>query len=731
MALFTELKRRNVFRVAIAYAVIAWLLAQVADLAFASFGAPDWVPKSFLFLLVLGFPLAVFFAWAFELTPEGVKREKDVDRSQSITHQTGRKLNVVIISLLVIALGFLLFDKFAIRSDRPTGTLDAIGEIDKSIAVLPFENRSNREEDRFFTDGIHDDLLSTIANIGSMKVISRTSVMEYRNTTKKIPEIAAELGVATILEGGIQRSGNQVRINVQLIDASTDQHVWAETYDRELTTENLFAIQSEVSNAIAASLNATLTPKEHQRINSLPTNNIEAYEAYLLGDKRWRARESESVNESVRLFQKAVDLDPEFALAWAGLGTALVFQVDFSSAEPRKTYPKAERAVFKALALDDQLGEAHAALGLLRLAQADFEASEEALKRAIELVPNSVDVHNWYAVLFARQGRKEDALTMYQRGLELDPLSVIIRSNFAITNGQIGRFDEMREAYERVIEISPESNSGYEGISIFHRSVRGRYDDALLWMLKANAVTPRDSENRSFIVSNLITLGDIEHAKLWLDEIRNRESDSYVYNAWMGTLALRLGQTDSATRLSQRLGQQLPVLRGYLIALALLRDDDLSRNRAEDALDRYRQSYPEILDNSSPEVHQNNFSAALEIAYLLQAMGANSRAEEVLEETLAVTESIPLIGPGGSGSGSAAVFALMGRKQDALAEIRRSVDAGWRATWWYYFDHYAPFESLRGEPEFQAVRAEVEADMAEQLAAVREMEANGDIQLTP
>ena len=259
MRLLTELKRRNVFRVAIAYGVVAWVLAQIADLAFENFGAPDWVAKSVLLVLMLGFPLAVIFAWAFELTPDGIKLEKDVERDESITAQTGKKLNGLIIALLVVAVVVLLVER-SFRTTAPSPEEVVVTEsADLSIAVLPFDNRSNRQEDEFFTEGIHDDLLTTMANIGSMKVISRTSVLEYKDTTKKIPEIARELGVANILEGGVQRSGNQVRINVQLIDAKTDEHLWAEIYDRELTAENLFRIQSEVARAIAKALQATLS----------------------------------------------------------------------------------------------------------------------------------------------------------------------------------------------------------------------------------------------------------------------------------------------------------------------------------------------------------------------------------------------------------------------------------------------------------------------------------------
>ena len=296
MSFLDELKRRNVFRVGIAYAVSAWVLLQMLDVIGEILELPAWGGKVILVILATGFFVTLFAAWAFELTPEGIKRESEVDRSQSITSQTGRKLNVLIFALMALAITYLLVDKFVLVPRLAEQELAAtkalvlpaestvVQSIDRlSIAVLPFENRSAREQDQFFTDGIHDDLLTSIARIGSMKVISRTSVMEYRGTTKKIPEIAAELGVANILEGGIQRSGEQVRINVQLIDAQTDEHLWAETFDRKLTAENLFAIQSEISTRIAEALQATLSPAEEQRLRQMPTANLDAYDAYLRG----------------------------------------------------------------------------------------------------------------------------------------------------------------------------------------------------------------------------------------------------------------------------------------------------------------------------------------------------------------------------------------------------------------------------------------------------------------
>ncbi len=245
--LFAELKRRNVFRVGLAYAIVAWLLVEVASVVLPTFKAPEWVMQVFTFLVILGFPLALIFAWAFELTPEGIKREAEVDRAESITHVTGRKLDFAIIGLLVIAVVYFAVDKFVLQGETEQASVVR----EKSIAVLPFENLSQDATNEPFTIGIHDDILTQISKISALKVISRTSVMEYSDTTKNLKTIGAELGVATVLEGGVQRAGDRVRINVQLIDAATDEHLWADTYDRRLTAANIFAIQTEIATAIA------------------------------------------------------------------------------------------------------------------------------------------------------------------------------------------------------------------------------------------------------------------------------------------------------------------------------------------------------------------------------------------------------------------------------------------------------------------------------------------------
>jgi len=479
---FEEIKRRNVVRVGVAYGIAAWVLLQVADLVLDAIEAPAWVLQALMLVVGLGFVAAVVIAWAYEITPEGIKREKDVDRDQSIAGQTGRKLDRIIIVFLVVAVGVLLVERSlgppekgsepfsqaetAQITDQETGKRaltpfpQPATPANNVIAALPFANRSNVEEDLFFTDGIHDDLLTQLAKIDGLKVISRTSVMEYRNTTKKIPEIAAELGVGKILEGGVQRAGSRVRINAQLIDVATDEHLWAETFDREMTIENLFDIQSEITRHIVAAVKGELSPADRRALADSPTDNVEAYEAFL------RARAltlradyvSENYIEAEPWAQRAVDLDPGFAEAWALLveihGQA-VWQGWDRSDERRA---RAEAALANALRLKPESPAVIAA-------EADFyyrfdEDYKKALgyfERAHEAAPGDSRILVFKAITERRAGYWDESIASFERALELDPSNSFIINQLIDTLGNMNQWDRVRYLTDTYILRFPSS----------------------------------------------------------------------------------------------------------------------------------------------------------------------------------------------------------------------------------------------------------------------------------
>src|SRR6266487_2024964 len=312
---FAELKRRNVYKVAIAYAVVAWLLMQVASQIFPFFEIPNWAVRLVVLLLVIGFPVAMILAWAFELTPEGIKRAEDVDLSPTLTRKTGRKLDFFIIAALLLVIGFLVFQRL-----HPSVSPAVSSSLEKSIAVLPFENFSEDKAFAFFADGVQDEILTDLAKIADLKVISRTSVMQYKNvSTRNLPEIAQALKVAHVLEGSVQRSANRVRVSAQLIDARNDTHVWAEKYDRDLA--DVFAIQSEIAEKIADQLQARLSPKEKAAMAERPTSDLAAYDLYLRakeliydGDANL-SRQRDDLFKAVQLLDQAIARDPAFLVA--------------------------------------------------------------------------------------------------------------------------------------------------------------------------------------------------------------------------------------------------------------------------------------------------------------------------------------------------------------------------------------------------------------------------------
>ena len=411
----SELRRRNVLRIAAAYALVSWILIEAGSVLLPTFGAPDWFFKIYVLVVLFGFIVALVIAWVFEITPDGVKRERDIDRS-TYQPRSREKMNAIIISLLVIALGVsITFNVTGIRGESAT-LVDTVAY--DSIAVLPFSSRSTDAENQYFADGIHDDILTRLADVESLRVISRTSVNRYRDTTKNMRQIGQELGVATVVEGAVQRSGDQVRITVQLIDAATDEHIWADVYDEALTIQNVFDIQTQISAQIASALRAALTPQDELRLAARPTNSIEAYAEYVKGRGNLSIRSFASLAEARQQFTNAIEIDPNYAQAHSALAqTVLVMLSNHKSIPPSEAFSIAESAIDTALGIDPDLAEAFAARGLLemmrwedtRIGQGNIESADSFLK-AIELSPSLADTYVWFASLRTTEGDVDGAI---------------------------------------------------------------------------------------------------------------------------------------------------------------------------------------------------------------------------------------------------------------------------------------------------------------------------------
>src|ERR1700736_6341433 len=449
---FAELKRRNVYKVAVAYLVVSWLLIQAASIFLPAFDAPPWVMKIFIIVIIFGFPVALIFSWAFEITPEGIKLESEIEPNKSIARRTGRKIVAVTIALAVVAAGLFVYQLVRSKSDSSGSPITA-AIANKSIAVLPFENLSRDPDNAYFCEGVQDEILTRLAKVADLKVISRTSTQHFKSTPDNLREIAKQLGVAHILEGSVQKAGDSVRVNVQLINALSDAHLWADTYDRKLT--DIFAVESEIAKTIAETLQAKITGSEKNSIAKAPTANPEAYELYLKGRFFWNKRTGDDLRKSIEYLKQAIAKDPNYALAYAALADSYGLLRFYGGASPAESVVPAQAAAKKALELDDSLAEAHASLGLIATEELEVNRGVDELERAIQLNPNYATAHHWLGLALATLRQSDRSIGELKRALELDPLSVIINADLAWTYASAHRLDQAEAQARKTLEIDP------------------------------------------------------------------------------------------------------------------------------------------------------------------------------------------------------------------------------------------------------------------------------------
>lgn len=450
---FRELKRRNVYRVAVAYGVVAWLIAQIATQVFPFFDIPNWAVADVIVALIFGFPIAALLSWLFDFTPEGIVRTKDVDPTRSGQAGFGRRLDFVIIGVLLLVIGMLIYQRRPFRAQSG----EAIPQ--KSIAVLPFENFSEEKGNEFFADGIQDDILTSLARIHDLRVISRTSVQSYRGTkeSRNLREIGKALGVENILEGSVRREGNRVVVNVQLIDALHDRHIWANRYDR--TLDDSLGLQGELAAEIASALRATLSPDEKARVETKPTRVANAYVFYLRANQISRNSDTllEDYKTAEQLYLQAIALDQDFALAHARL--ASVCAEIFHFHEPIASWKtKARNEAELALRLQPNLAEGHYALGqCIFWMDQDYTAALVEFDKALQLSPNNAEVDALIAAIKRRQGKWQESLKAYERTQLIDPQNANVARNILITNTALRRWPEAARAAEHWRKLAPSS----------------------------------------------------------------------------------------------------------------------------------------------------------------------------------------------------------------------------------------------------------------------------------
>ena len=450
---FAELKRRNVYKVAVAYAIVGWLLIQIATQVFPFLEIPHWVVRLVIALVAIGFPIALIIAWAFELTPQGIKRTDDAEIPVAGVSKNRAWIYVAAVGA-TFSIGLFFVGRYTGRDSVRTDRTELPA---KSIAVLPFDNLSRDPDNAFFAEGVQDEILTRLAKIADLKVISRTSTQRFKSAPDNLPQIARQLGVMHILEGSVQKSNDQVRVNVQLINAMTDAHLWADTYDRKLT--DIFAVESEIAKAIADALQAKLTGSEKQMMATAPTTDMAAYELYHKGRSLWGKRTGDNIPKAIGFFEQAIARDPNYALAYAGLANAYVILPFWTNANRRDSNTRAKEAALKALSLDSNVAEAHLALGkVLFFSELDLPGATHEYERAIELKPNEAAAHHWYGNdALAAVGRFEEAIAEGKRAVGLDPLSSVMNVDLGETFYYARRYDEALRQMRKGLELDPSS----------------------------------------------------------------------------------------------------------------------------------------------------------------------------------------------------------------------------------------------------------------------------------
>jgi TolB-like protein/Tfp pilus assembly protein PilF len=505
----TELKRRNVYRAAVAYGVVAWFLTQLTTQVLPLFEIPNSAMRFVVIALAVGFPIAMLLSWLYELTPEGIVRTEDLRPAQarSIQRATGRILDFIIIGALLLVVAMLIVGRLPFY--RQTG--ESISA--KSIAVLPFENLSRDPDNAYFADGIQDEILTRLSKIADLKVISRTSTQHYKSAPENLPEIARQLGVAHILEGRVQKSGDAVRVNVQLLNAQTDSHLWAETYDRKLT--DIFGVESEIAKRIAESLHAKLTGREEQALAVKPTNNPGAYDAYLRG-RAFEGRGPFALAEkAIGYYEQAVQLDPNFALAWAWLSRANASVYFTSGGKNVARRDAVKKALENAERLQPNLPESQLALGYYQFqVLGDYGLAKTTFRLASKMLPGSSEVPYALGLIAENEGNWNESVAYFEQGLTLDPRNVELLKQAAFTYAWLRQFPTALKLYDRTLDIIPNDPETMAFKAAVYQA-QGNLQEAAKLLSERNAQHPSENASASASVTILRQLRlERNHAEL-------------------------------------------------------------------------------------------------------------------------------------------------------------------------------------------------------------------------
>jgi TolB-like protein/predicted Zn-dependent protease len=716
--LVAELKRRNVFKVATAYMVVGWIALQIAEMFFDSFGAPVWAFRSLSVVVILGFPIACLLAWAFESTPDGVVRADTVDTDAQKTRWFDYLWAALIVATLLVAAANLREDWRGPKdgSDKLKALLANEHEI--SIAVLPFENLSSSEENAFFAAGVHEDILTHLSKIGGMRVISRTSVLGYSNKGEKsVLQIGQELNVNRILEGSVRRAGDQVRVTVQLIDADNDNHLWSENYDRKL--QNIFAVQSEVSQAVAAQLHIELNPEQAARLATAPTANIAAYDLYNQARSGSEVTGRE-VRRMMALLEQVIVLDPGFAPAYAQLATLYPLRALFDL-EWRNVRKKAYTVAEKALQLDPLLAEAHLAMADLLRKDNRHQEVEMEIRLALSLNPNSARALQYMGVLHQRRGQYEQAKQYYLKALALNPVDPFTRVNLAGLYSMIeGETGQAESLLAKVTDLTPNNipalgvaaaiaaNQGdiQRYYDLVYRMVEqdpnvltsinflnfvlggiGHHDLAAQWLQRAEAIAPR--HDIVYVMRINAVTAPADQTRAYVQQQLDMVEEWLAYNP---------DSPEARRYLSQAQDQMAARLRteGKITEADRLRQ--LARDNIERSVQPYRQSDGRFLYDGQSAWALTGYAQSL------QSAGKHEEAEALIQQLLIDTKKSTVIW---APFHRAMAYAMLNDRENSLKALELAYQRGW--IWVWIVENSAVFDPFRADIRYIDIMARMQA----------------------
>ena len=705
-----ELRRRNVLRVAAAYALVSWILIESGSVLLPTFGAPEYVFKIYVLLILGGFVISLVIAWVFEITPDGVKLEKNLDRKH-YKPPARNSVNFVLIGLLVVALVVSIsFNMSDLRNAN--APLDS-GLNDLSVAVLPFENRSTDPENGYFADGIQEDLLNRLAGIGSLHVISRTSANEYRNTTKNVSVIGEELGVATIVQGAVQRSGDKILVTVSLIDARADKQLWAETYNKDASLQDIFELQTEISSQITLALDAALTPEDEQRLAAIPTEHDEAYKLFVVGQVNLSQRKFDTVLKAREQFEQAVKLDPDYARAYAALAeTIMVLYTNHQAISSDEARRLAGAALDNALRLDPDNANAYAVRGFIETSQwqrtrtgaGNIRAAED-FRKALELNENLANAYVWFSLLRQEEGDVDGAIEMLAQALEVDPRSRTPLVNLSDLYALKGEIEASTDLLIRAMEYFPDWELPVRRLSQ-HLQKLGRLDEAIAWAAE-DARLSGDPLAGSNALGIFRLFGDSDAITAFMADFPTDHPvspfgvglENFVRDDYQGAL------DTLATIQADVIGIQARVYPLMVRAAILL--EDYERAREILLVDS-----PTLFADRANVVDRFNLASAVMLAFVEQRLGNSDAANRLLEQALVVTATLPRVGSAGHGIRDVQILALQGHTSAALDRLADAIAEGFVSVMPFDFwtvDADPLIASLRSEPGFLEMREEVEA----------------------